>query len=560
MLTHLSIRNIVLIEALDLEFSSGLTVLTGETGAGKSILLDSLGLILGAKAETRLIRSGESEASVTASFELDIDHPIWLILHEAGIQADTNEMLIIRRMLSRDGKNKAFINDQNVTLNLLKQVGNITADIHGQFDTHKLLNDKTHLQLVDHFSNNEAERIVLRKAYQSYNETKKQLNDIFQRAEKAKQEEDYLNFVLAELNKLNPQLNEGDELEDKRQMLRNKTQIHDCLSQVNQHLSSENGVDTQLSYAIKMLYGLGEKITPSLKKVQERLETIQTEMSDILFEFHHIQSQEEGSDENLDDIEIRLMDLKDMARKHRCQVNELPTIKQEIEGKLALIHNLDEHIIRLQKELAEKKKLYLEQAQSIHDIRKKAAQTIDTAVMHELVPLKMERAIFETAVEILDDENHWNETGITKTYFQVATNKGSALGPLSKIASGGEMSRFMLALKVVLASADATPTLIFDEVDSGIGGPTADAVGKRLETLSKQKQVLVITHSPQVAARGDHHLKVQKQDINNQTFTNVKKLARHEKLDEVARMLSGETMSAEAKAAAEKLMTKQDAA
>lgn len=560
MLTHLSIRNIVLIESLDIDFASGLTVLTGETGAGKSILLDSLGLILGAKAETRLIRANQDEASVTAAFDLDVSHPIWALLEDSGVKANTDEMLIIRRTLTRSGKNKTFVNDQAVTLTLLKTIGNVLADIHGQFDTHKLLNDKTHLGMVDHFSGNGADRKALKDAYRHYNETRQALRDVYEKAEKAKQEEDYLTFVLAELEKLSPQDNEGDRLEETRQMLRNKTQIHDCLEQVNGHLSNESGVDTQLSYAIKSLYGLGDKMPTSLKSVQERLEAIQTELSDILFEFQHIKSNEEGSNENLEEIEVRLMDLKDMARKHRCQVNDLPKIKQEIEEKLKLIHNLDSHIAHLQKELELRKTHFLEKARKVHEVRKSAAMTIDSSVMKELIPLKMERAIFETAIEEIEDESGWSETGITKAYFQVATNKGSQLGPLNKIASGGEMSRFMLALKVVLSEADATPTLIFDEVDSGIGGPTADAVGKRLEMLARSKQVLVITHSPQVAARGDHHVKVQKYDRDHQTYTEIKHLKTQEKLEEVARMLSGETMSAEARAAAEKLMTKQQAA
>ena len=560
MLTHLSIRNIVLIENLEIDFLSGLTVLTGETGAGKSILLDSLGLILGAKAETRLIRAGQDEASVSATFDLDNTHPIWNTLTEAGLEIDHQDPLIIRRSLTSTGKNKIFINDQAVTLTLLRTVGNVLADIHGQFDTHKLLNDKTHLTMIDHFAGNGADRLAVKNAYLDFYRVKKELSDVYERVEKAKQEEDYLSFVLAELDKLNPQENEGTELEEKRQLLRNKTHIHDCLESVNEHLSSETGVDTQLSYAIKMLYGLGEKITPSLKEVQDRLETLQTDLSDVLFEFQHIRSQEESSNENLEDIEVRLMDLKDMARKHRCQADELPKIKKEIEEKLTLIHNLDEHIAQLKKDLQEKRKRYLERAHIVHEARISAAQTIDRSVMKELSPLKMERAIFETAIEEITEESGWSETGITRAYFQVATNKGSHLGPLSKIASGGEMSRFMLALKVVLASADATPTLIFDEVDSGIGGPTADAVGKRLEMLSHKKQVLVITHSPQVAARGDHHVKVQKQDRDQQTYTEIRHLTTQEKLDEVARMLSGETMSEEARAAAEKLMTKQKAA
>lgn len=558
MLTNLSIRNIVLIEALDIDFKAGLTVLTGETGAGKSILLDSLGLILGSKAETRLIRQGCDEASVIACFDYpNPENPAYALLEENGIEHDTQ--LIIRRHLSADGKNKIFINDRPSTYRFLKKIGSFLCDIHGQFDTHKLLNEKSHIHLLDQFADTREIKEKVKQAFNNFDSIRRHIRQIDADAIEAKKQEDYLRFVLNELEEANPQENEGDLLETKRQSLKNKGQLFEAMHLIQNALAGEQGADEKISDALKAMNKLetvgGGLESLGLSQMADKLMSLQTEMGDILFEFQRRMSDQEGGDDDLEEIEVRLLHLKDLARKHQCQVNDLLEVKKNIEQKLNLIDNMDAERAKLVKALAEAKKAFIKLARSLHDMRTQSGAIIDQSVMKELIPLKMERAVFHTHIEASDDEAHWSSNGFDLVYFSIATNPGSAPGPLNKIASGGEMSRFMLALKVVLAEADPTNCFIFDEVDSGIGGATADAVGQRLKSLSASKQVMVITHSPQVAAKGDQHLCVSKStDAEQKTRTQIISLEGAERRDELARMLAGATMTDAAIEAANALL------
>lgn len=556
MLSRLSIRNIVLIDKLDLDCSAGLSALTGETGAGKSILLDSLGLILGAKAQTRLIRHGCDQASVTAAFDLKKDNPIFELLDELEITIDPSETLIVKRALSSDGKSKAYLNDEPITLKKLQKIGAFLCDIHGQFDTHKLLNEKSHIHLVDQFAQNPELKKQVESHFKAYNKARLALEDLDKKAQEARKQEDYLRFVLSELEEANPQENEGDYLEGKRIALKNQGKYREALDLINQALSSDHGADQQISNALSAFNRLPPEQMehPTLSKLSDRLMTIQTEMGDILFELERFAADQDGDTDNLEEIEIRLLHLKDLARKHQCQVNDLVTVKADIKSKLGLIDDLESQRLSLQKELKEHRQNFVETAQKLSVHRQKSARLIDHTVMEELNPLKMERAIFKTVVEPQSDENKWSKHGIDQVAFQIATNPGHAPGPLSKIASGGEMARFMLALKVVLADADPTETLVFDEVDAGIGGPTANAVGERLRKLGSDKQVLVVTHSPQVAAKAVNHLYVEKQVKDSITNSDVRILSDDERLLEIARMLSGAQIDDASKQAAKSLL------
>ncbi len=556
MLSRLSIRNIVLIDKLDLDCVEGLTALTGETGAGKSILLDSLGLVLGSKAQTRLIRKDCDQASVTGAFDLNTENPAYSILEELEIEVSKGEPLIVKRILSADGKNKAFLNDEPITLKNLQKIGAFLCDIHGQFDTHKLLNEKSHIHLVDQFSQNYKLIDDVASYYKDYRQAKTALIELEKKAEEARRQEDYLRFVLNELEEANPQEDEGDYLEGKRIALKNQGKYREALDLINNALSSEQGADQQISNALSAFNRLPPEQMehPTLAKLSDRLMSIQTEMGDILFELERFAADQDGDHDSLEEIEIRLLHLKDLARKHQCQVNDLVEIEKNIKSKIGLIDDLEAQRLTLQKQLQEKRAAFVETAQKLSDHRKKSAHVIDQNVMKELKPLKMERAIFKTLIEPKEDESAWSRHGIDNVAFQIATNPGHAPGPLNKIASGGEMSRFMLALKVVLADADPTETLIFDEVDAGIGGPTADAVGQRLKTLGKSKQVMVVTHSPQVAANAQTHFYVEKTVKDSITNSDVRTLNNNERLLEIARMLSGAEITQASKQAASALL------
>ena len=553
MLNHLSIRNIVLIEKLDLDFQSGLTVLTGETGAGKSILLDSVGLILGSRAETRLIRKGCETASVSASFTLPADHMAFALLKEADFEIDPSEGLLIRRQLSHNGQNKAFLNDTPISLTLLKSVGAVIADIHAQFDTHHLMNENNHLKLVDLFGDYDGLLTKTQNLWADLAAIRREIDSKKAMAEKAKQEEDYLRFVLDEMKAINPKDGEHEELDKKRIEIKNKGALLQAFSMADQALNNEMGADNQLMQAIKALQTVEDKAGEDLTTLLDDLSSVQQNLSDALFRFQHLLNDIDGQDGSLDAIEERLLTIRDLARKHKCLPEELPEKMQEIEDKINLIENLDHDLSALLKREKETATAFEAAARELHEKRIKTAQKIDENVMAELPSMKMDRAIFTIAMDELPHDK-WNKNGISSAEFKIATNPGSALDSLSKIASGGEISRLMLAIKVVLSHVEPHNTLIFDEVDTGIGGATADAVGMRLQNLSHHKQVLVVTHSPQVAAKGIHHYHVLKTSDDNTTQTDVITLNDTQRIDEIARMISGAAITPEAQTAAQQLI------
>ncbi len=552
MLSGLTIRNVVLIEHLDLQFRKGFCALTGETGAGKSILLDSLGLALGGRSDSGLVRNGADQASVAAEFHLDPEHPVHALLREQGLDSDTT--LILRRVLGKDGRSRAFINDQPVSISLLREAGNLLVEVHSQFETHGLLDARTHRALLDEYAGVTAGAKALTGLWDSWRESERKLTDAIVTADKARADEEYLRHAVDELDVLNPQPGEEDQLLTQREALKAKDHVRQALNESWELISGDSGAEILVSRASRALERIPEKAsidtTEAINTLDRIAEELQAAVSIVQSAMHAL----DDGGMTLDEIEDRLYALRDMARKHRVHVADLPRAHREFSEKLSFITNTDSVIAALKKETVSGKAAFITAARKISAARIVAAEKLDKAVAKELPPLKLDKARFVTSVQAGEDESLWGRDGMDRVQFLVATNPGAEPGPLGKIASGGEMSRFMLSVKVVMASLGAATSLVFDEVDSGIGGSTADAVGERLARLSKTKQILVVTHAPQVAARADHHYIVMKSGEKDVRTTVIPLEEITDRKEEIARMLSGATITTEARAAAQKLM------
>jgi DNA repair protein RecN (Recombination protein N) len=550
MLSLLHIKNVVLIDQMSIEFHSGLSALTGETGAGKSILLDSLGLALGMRAEAGLVKKGTEQAVVSAEFYLDDSHSVFTLLKEQGIEAISP--LILRRILGSDGRSRAFINDEPVSISFLKEIGDLLVDIHGQFETYGLLNPATHRQMLDNYAGNEKLLGECSVAWQNLKSAEAALIDAKDKASRAAENEAYLRASVEELEKLSPEDGEEGLLLEKRRFLQNREAILEVLGFSVEQLGGETGADIQIGQVTRALARQMDKIGESkLTPIQDALDRAAIEVQDACRQLEALQYEFGGEGMNLESIEDRLYALRAVARKHGCNADDLPRLRIELGDKLKLV-DYQEHIIAdLEKIIRAAKENYKNISQKLHDKRVVAAIKIDKAVNGELKPLKLERAVFETLVAVNENENMWASFGFDTVQFRVDTNGNGSFGPLNKIASGGEMARFMLALKVVLAeSAKIRGVYVFDEIDTGVGGATASAIGARLEKLSKAHQVMVVTHSPQVAARAGHHWVVSKSSGGTRV-TALNKISREE---EIARMLSGAEITSEARAAANKLL------
>lgn len=553
MLQTLSIRNVVLIDKLDLDFQSGLSVLTGETGAGKSILLDSLGLVLGNRAETSLIRHGADKLSVTASFALPkADNPVCRLLAENEIEVEDG--LIIKRTLNTEGKGKIFINDQPVSVKLLREVGRCLVEVHGQFDNQGLLNPASHRGVLDAYGSYAALLEEVKNRYAEFKNARAAREHAEADIERAKTEEDNLRHWVGELEKVNPVAGEEDELGNRRLELMNAEKIIEALNHAYGILTQGCDVQSALRQAQSAMYKVNDMVGGKYSEIIDDLEQAMIEAGEAV---NAIEAASENISLNtgeLEEIESRLFALKGLARKHQVGIAELPGVLSDFRQKLSNIEFGEEGLNKLRKAEEQAKLSYIKSANELSAARKAAALQLDASVMSELPPLKMEKARFVTRIE-KTDEGSWNENGFDNVYFTVATNPNSPQGPLNKIASGGELARFMLALKVNLARTSSVETMIFDEVDAGIGGATAQAVGERLSRLARDVQVLVVTHSPQVAAKGNNHFKVEKSTNDNVTTTTVRELCSNEKCEEIARMLAGEVISDEARAAAKVLLS-----
>ncbi len=552
MLASLTIRDVVLIERLALGFRKGLCVLTGETGAGKSILLDALGLALGARADSGLVRHGADQASVTAEFELSGDHPALAILKEQGL--DPEERLVVRRTVSADGRSRAWVNDQAVGVGLLKRLGEELVEVHGQFDTHGLLNPQTHRSVLDAYAGLDAQAAQVAAAHRGWRQVEDARANAAAEIARARSEEEYLRHAVAELDALAPKQGEEEELAETRAVLMHREKLVDALNAAFGDLSGDRGVERALSSAIRTLSRIADKAGGKLDPVIAGLDRAAAEASEAIAGLQAVSADVDMDPQALEKLEERLFALRAAARKHGVDVDALAALRKDMADRLLLIEDQGDLLSRLAREAEAARATYRKAAEALSAARQEAAGRLDKAVATELAPLKLEKAKFRTLVEPLADEADWTAAGLDRVAFQVATNPGSPPGALNKIASGGELARFMLALKVVLAQTSTVGTLVFDEVDTGIGGAVAAAVGERLKTLGNGLQVLVVTHSPQVAARGSTHLKVQKSVKGEQVTTGVIELDGDDRREEIARMLSGATITAEARAAADSLI------
>ena len=545
MLSNLRIQNVVLLEKLDIAFQNGLCTLTGETGAGKSILLDSLGLATGARADSGLVRKGTEQASVTATFEVPSNHIAKSLLENQDLEFD--ETLMLRRTLKPDGKSRAFINDQPVSAGLLKTIGASLLEVHGQFDTQGLLDPKTHRNLLDDYAGVGDEISVL---WDSWRETEAKLKELQDSANASAEQEEYLRTSLEDLDALEPQAGEEKALASLRESLMHREQVLEALNAAYHTLNGEND---PVREAWSALDKVADKMGEQANEAIAALDRASSEVAEAVSAIQALSSDLEHSDHNLETIDDRLFALRAQARKHNCEVDALAEMRESLAEQLNAIEHADEIVEEAVKAAQAAKEAYHKKAIEISDQRKQAAERLDSLVAKELAPLKLERAQFVTELSPLT-ESEWTKHGIDRVRFLVATNPGSEPGPLNKIASGGEMSRFMLALKVVMAEVGAAGALVFDEVDAGIGGGTADAVGERLAVLAQNKQVLVVTHSPQVAARGSHHFIVSKQGDETVTTSVIALDSDQQRREEIARMLAGAEITTEARAAADKLL------
>ncbi|PTQ09905.1 DNA repair protein RecN [Sphingomonas oleivorans] len=550
MLTALAIRDVVLIEALDLEFASGLGALTGETGAGKSILLDSLGLALGARADSGLVRQGASQSVVTASFDLPADHAVASLLAENGLDAEPGEPLVVRRIVKADGGSRAFVNDQPASAALLRELGSYLVEIHGQHDDRGLLNPRGHRALLDAFGRISTDAAA--SAHRAWREAETRLESAREDLENAARDREWLDHAVAELSAFAAEPGEEAELAAERAAMQKGARLSDDLEAVSGHLEGSEGGLAQLRQAARRLDRIAAE-HPALAEALAALDRAVIEAAEAEDRLGEASRALAFDPARLEAVETRLFDLRALARKHRVDPDQLAALTEELAQRLALIDAGGEGIAALEAEARAARAAYEEEAATLSAARQMAAVRLDAAVKAELAPLKLDAARFRTIVEPLA-EPQWSGTGRDRVEFEISTNPGAPFAPLVKIASGGELSRFILALKVALAEEGGAATMIFDEIDRGVGGAVASAIGERLARLSARAQILVVTHSPQVAARADRHWLIAKSHDGLVTRTGVHALDAVERREEIARMLSGAEVTDEARAQARRLL------
>lgn len=562
MLKSLSINNIVLIDKAEIDFSRGLCVLSGETGSGKSILLDALGLAIGFRSNLRLIGNDENKAAVSAEFEIRNNSICKNLLKENELlDVENPDFLRIRRVISENSGSKVYINDVAIGVNLLSQIGENLIEIHGQHDQRGLLNSSFHGHILDEFASNENLLNELKKTYEELKKTDEKITEIKTKKEQAERERDYLAFVIKELEDANIKAGEEEELVTKKDQFQSREKILNFLSELKSNILEAN---SNLMSAQKIIIRNQNVINnylpdqkDDLEQLSEKIDRQNSELDTAISSISDISRNLNNSSETQEEIEERLFYIRSLARKFSTIVDDLPQIISGAEEKLRLLKNEKEFSEKLEEEKNQLLKKYHKTSQELSKRRKSAALILAKKVEEELKFLKMESVKFLVEVTVnnqqLTDENY-SANGYDKVRFAASLNKNS-FDDISKIASGGELSRFMLALKVALMDVKSTPTIIFDEIDSGIGGSTADAVGKRLKILSKNVQILVVTHQPQIAAKADTHFKISKAISGEKIKTTIQKLDNKNRENEIARMLSGEQISQEALAAANRLIS-----
>lgn len=556
MLIQLSIRNIVLIESCDISLKAGLCVLSGETGAGKSILLDALGLVLGARADSGLVRRGAESGSVSAEFDISTNVAAKAVLKE--LELEEAESVIIRRTLGADGKTRCLANDQPVTVAGLKRLGETLVEVHGQHDQRTLQDMVLHRAMLDDYAGLNDSRLAVAHAYRNWRQQVNTLAELKTEIERVSREQDYLQHMRNELKQLAPQVGEEDALATQRLSMMQSEKLYGVLNEAIGELNGGSGVLSALRNAQRTLTRSALTQSEQFTPIVEGLERAAIEAEEALYALEKVGEQATFNPEKLEQIEERLFALKAAGRKYNLPVDELANLYTEVEDKLELIASQEQRRVALEKTLSEARKIFLQEAEKISQTRAKAARKLEKAIEKELAPLKMASTRFRVRIDTVEEAG-WSEWGNDIIRFECATNVTKAddnvsFAPLTKIASGGELSRFMLALKVALSSARSTQTIIFDEIDTGTGGAVAAAIGERLHRLGESVQVLVVTHLPQVAARGMQHLRVVKMEKGKKVITFVENLSPQEREEELARMLAGSTITPEARKAAQKLL------
>ena len=547
MLRGLHIRDILIIDRLELDFRPGLNVLTGETGAGKSILLDSLGFVLGWRGRADLVRQGVDQGEVVAEFDLGADHPARAILREAGLPEE--DTLILRRINTSDGRKTAWVNDRRCSGEVLRRLSDCLVELHGQHDDRGLLNPSGHRDLLDDFGQLSDLRNAVRTAWRAMAEKRKALAGAQAAQEKLRADEDFLRHAVAELDALDPQSGEDADLDARRRLMQGAERLREDIARAAQALGSD-GAEGAATDALRWLEGVADQaegqldaplaaLARALVELDEAADGIERAIENLTFD-----------PDTLERTEERLFAIRALARKHGVAPDDLGVFAEKLRAQLGALDQGAGDIAALHQALDETAARYDSAAQALSAERHDAAERLDRAVMAELAPLRMDRAVFQTVIR----EGPPGPEGRDEITFTVATNPGAPAGPLNKIASGGELSRFLLALKVCLTGTQSGLTLIFDEIDRGVGGATAGAVGRRLAQLAQGGQIVVVTHSPQVAARGAHHWRVEKRVERDVTLSTVTSLSESERIDEIARMLADDRITDEARAAAAALI------
>ena len=547
MLRSLEIRDMLIIDRLEMIFQPGLNVLTGETGAGKSILLDSLGFVLGWRGRAELVRQGADQGEVVAVFELPPDHAAHAVLKDAGLP--DGEELILRRVNGTDGRKTAWVNDRRCSGEVLRALSETLVELHGQHDDRGLLNPRGHRDLLDTFGALFDVRAGVRADWAAVGAARKALARARAEVEAVRAEEDFLRHAVKELDTLDPQPGEEAELDSRRRMMQGAERVRESVGRAHGALASD-GAEGAMGDALRWLEEALEGTAGHLEAPLAALERAMSELADAVDGVERCLDVLDFNPVELEQVEERLFAIRALARKHGVPADDLSGFADDLRAKLAALDAGAERIVDLEDALVQAEAAYATRAAGLSAARIEAAARLDAAVSAELAPLKMERAVFSTEITAADP----GPDGTDLVAFTVATNPGAPSGPLAKIASGGELSRFLLALKVCLSGDASGVTMIFDEIDRGVGGATADAVGRRLAALATGGQVLVVTHSPQVAALGGHHWRVEKRIEDEQTLSNVLALTAGERVDEIARMLSGDTITDEARAAARALL------
>ncbi|WP_170784138.1 DNA repair protein RecN [Ruegeria lacuscaerulensis] len=547
MLRALDIRDMLIIDRLELTFQPGLNALTGETGAGKSILLDSLGFVLGWRGRAELVRQGAAQGEVVAEFELSDDHPAHAILAEAGLPS--GEELILRRVNTAEGRKTAWVNDRRCSGEVLRALSETLVELHGQHDDRGLLNPRGHRAMLDDYAGVADDLASVRAAWNGMSRARKALAETEAALAAMRAEEEFLRHAVAELDKLDPQPGEDAELDARRRMMQGAERIRDDVARAFDLLGGD-GAEGAMSDAVRWLEGVSDNAGGQLEEPIAALGRALIELGEAQDGVNVCLQALDFNPAELEQAEERLFAIRALGRKHDVAPDNLGAFADTLRERLHKLDAGDADLADQRAAVEAAQAAYDRAATALSNARRQAAGQLDAAVMAELAPLKMERAVFQTEISPTDP----GPEGADAVAFTVATNPGAPSGPLNKIASGGELSRFLLALKVCLTGEDSARTMIFDEIDRGVGGATADAVGRRLASLAQGGQVLVVTHSPQVAARAAHHWRVQKQVTEGQTLSTVIPLADPDRVDEIARMVAGDTITDEARAAARALL------